>query len=98
MSPSEGLYLTGQHNTEKCRHTCMPRVGSESMIPVFKQSKTIHAFDCTHYHIKWCLYNNVTYWYGRLLIFFTWWHATQFIFRAVSGNLQQTINLGVPKS
>jgi len=37
---------TGQHNTEKCEHTSMPRAGFKSMIPVFKQLKTVHALDC----------------------------------------------------
>jgi hypothetical protein len=28
------------------KHTSMPRVGFEPMIPVFEQAKTVHALDC----------------------------------------------------
>jgi len=46
ISRMQGLYLhTGQHNKEKCRHTSMPRVGFESMIPLFEQRKTVSASD-----------------------------------------------------
>jgi hypothetical protein len=46
ISPTQGLYLhTEQHNTEKRGHTSMPRVGFESMIPVFEQPKTVRASD-----------------------------------------------------
>jgi len=36
---------TGQHNTEKCGHTSMPRAGFEPTIPVFERSKTVRASD-----------------------------------------------------
>jgi len=36
---------TRQHNTEERGHTYMPRVGFESMIPVFERSKTVRASD-----------------------------------------------------
>jgi hypothetical protein len=38
---TQGLYLhTGQHNTEKRRHTSMLRVGFEPTIPVFERPQT----------------------------------------------------------
>jgi len=36
---------TGQHDTEKRRHTSMPWAGHEPTIPVFKWLKTAHALD-----------------------------------------------------
>jgi hypothetical protein len=46
IGPMQGLYLhTGQHNTQKRRHTFMPRVGFESTIPVFERPKKISASD-----------------------------------------------------
>jgi len=42
----QGLYLhTGQHNTEKCRHTSMPWVGFKPTVSVFKQLNTVHTSD-----------------------------------------------------
>jgi len=36
---------TGQHNTEKHRHTSMPRAGFEAAIPMLERSKTVLALD-----------------------------------------------------
>jgi hypothetical protein len=36
---------TGQHNTEKHRHTSMPRAGFENAIPMFERPKTVLALD-----------------------------------------------------
>jgi hypothetical protein len=46
IGPTQGLYLhTGQHNTEKRRHTSIPPVGFEPTIPVFERPKTVCASD-----------------------------------------------------
>jgi len=46
ISPRRGLCLhTGQHKTEKRRHTFMPRTGFKPTIPVFERSKTVRASD-----------------------------------------------------
>jgi len=46
ISPTQGLFLhTGQHNTEKYRHTSMPQVGFKPTIPVFEGPKTVCAWD-----------------------------------------------------
>jgi hypothetical protein len=46
IGPSQGLCLhTGQHNTEKCRHTSMPRAGFEPMIQVLECSEIVCALD-----------------------------------------------------
>jgi hypothetical protein len=45
ICPSRGFSThTGQHNTEKCGHTSMPRAGFEPTIPVFEWYKTITRF------------------------------------------------------
>jgi hypothetical protein len=44
--PTQGLYLHTEHNREKHKHTSMPQVGFETMIPVFEWPKTVHASDC----------------------------------------------------
>jgi len=46
ISPTQGVYLHGQHNTEKRAHTFMPRTGFELVIPVFERSKTVRALGC----------------------------------------------------
>jgi len=46
-SDSEFSAFTEQHNTEKRRHTSMPRVGLELTNPVFKCFKTVRALDRT---------------------------------------------------
>jgi len=39
ISPMQGLYWnTGQHNTETCRHTPMPRAGFEPTNSIFQRS------------------------------------------------------------
>jgi len=44
ISPTQGLYPhTGQHNTEKRRHTSMPRAGFEPATPVFERPKIVRA-------------------------------------------------------
>jgi hypothetical protein len=46
MSPSQGRYLhKATQAQKKCGQTFMPRVGFESMIPVFERAKTFHALD-----------------------------------------------------
>jgi hypothetical protein len=46
IGPTQGLYLhTGQHNTEKRRHTSMPRAGFEHAISTFERPKTVLASD-----------------------------------------------------
>jgi hypothetical protein len=46
ISPTQDLYLhTGKHNTQKCRHPSMPRMGLEPTIAVFEQSKAVRAAD-----------------------------------------------------
>jgi len=35
----------GDHKTEKCRHTSMPRAGFKPTIPMFERLKTIRALD-----------------------------------------------------
>jgi hypothetical protein len=45
ISPTQGLYLHKSHNTEKRRHTSMPRAGFEPVIPVFERPKTVRALD-----------------------------------------------------
>jgi hypothetical protein len=46
ISPTQGLYLhTGQHNTEKCRHTSMPRAGFGPAISTFERPITVPASD-----------------------------------------------------
>jgi hypothetical protein len=43
---TQGLYLhTGQHNTEKRRHTSMPRTGFETAISILERPKTVFASD-----------------------------------------------------
>jgi len=48
ISQSQGQD-TGQHNTEKCRHTTMPPSGVKTMIPVFKWLKTTCLRPCGHW-------------------------------------------------
>jgi hypothetical protein len=46
IRPTQGLYLhTEQHNTEKRRHTSMPRVGFETKTPVFERPNEVPASD-----------------------------------------------------
>jgi hypothetical protein len=46
IGPTQGLYLhTGQHNTEKRRHTSMPRAGFKSAISTSERPKTVLASD-----------------------------------------------------
>jgi hypothetical protein len=46
IGPTQGLYLhTGQHNTEKRRHTSTPRPGFEPVISTFERPKTVPASD-----------------------------------------------------
>jgi hypothetical protein len=46
IGPTQGLYLhTGQHNTEKRRHTSMPRAGFETAISTFERPKIVLASD-----------------------------------------------------
>jgi hypothetical protein len=46
ICPTQGLYLhTGQHNTEKRRHTSMPRAGFQPAISTFERPKTVLASD-----------------------------------------------------
>jgi hypothetical protein len=56
ISPTQGPTCTGQHITEKCGHTSMPRAGFEPAIPVFERSKTVHALDRAawriHFHVN----------------------------------------------
>jgi hypothetical protein len=57
ISPTQVLYLhTGQHNTEKRRHTSMPRAGFESAISTFKRPKTVLALDCSAIETGWLLF------------------------------------------
>jgi hypothetical protein len=54
IGPMQGLYLhTGQYNTEKRRHTSMPRAGFEPVIWTFEQSKTVLASDCSVIETGW---------------------------------------------
>jgi hypothetical protein len=46
LSRCKATTSAGQHNTEKCGHTSMPRVGFEPTIPVFERLKTVRALDC----------------------------------------------------
>jgi len=54
---------TGQHNTEKWRHTFMPGAGFKPMSPEFEWSKTVHALDhmaigtstLREYYLKLCM-------------------------------------------
>jgi hypothetical protein len=45
ISPAQGSTYTGQHNTEKHRHTSMPRAEFEPVIPIFERPKTVLALD-----------------------------------------------------
>jgi hypothetical protein len=45
QSSAKASTYTGQHNTEKHRHTSMPRAGFEPAIPMFERPKTVRALD-----------------------------------------------------
>jgi hypothetical protein len=45
QSSAKASTYIGQHNTEKRRHTSMPRAGFEPAIPMFEQPKTVLALD-----------------------------------------------------
>jgi hypothetical protein len=47
QSSTKASTYTGQHNTEKHRHTSMPRSGFKPAIPMFEQLKTVLALDYT---------------------------------------------------
>jgi hypothetical protein len=45
QSRAKASTYTGQHNTEKHRHTSMPRAGFEPAIPMFEGPKTVLSLD-----------------------------------------------------
>jgi hypothetical protein len=45
QSSAQASTYTGQHNTEKHRHTSMLREGFEPAIPMFERLKTVLALD-----------------------------------------------------
>jgi hypothetical protein len=45
QSSAKASTYTGQHNTEKHRHTSMPRAGFEPEISTFERPKTVLALD-----------------------------------------------------
>jgi hypothetical protein len=45
QSSAKASTYTGQHNTERRRHTSMPRAGFEPAIPMFEWPKTVLALE-----------------------------------------------------
>jgi hypothetical protein len=70
ISPSLRTHRWTQ-TQNKCKQTSMPRVGFESMIPVFQREKTVHALD--HAAI---VIDSVTFWAPYIPHYVTWDQST----------------------